>query len=144
METMYKDKTMTDNSKLIAGGIAGFLAAEMLRNSTPLGRLQTELTGAQPEAPIPTPGNIGSGNGISPLTLSDGVWYDNNSAYAGVDDPIGTPQCPVNNLPDLRAILIAKNLKRIYICDGALVDLDQNMMGYEWIGVNAFNVDVGE
>lgn len=56
---------------------------------------------------------------------------------AGTAYPIGTYQSPVNNLPDLRTIAAARNIKTI-IVHGPLT-LDAAMNGYEFIGFNPAN-----
>ena len=76
----------------------------------------------------------------------DGVYYDSVVGLPGINDTNGTPQNPSNNLADVRTMLAARKLRRIYL--SYLVTLDAAMVdgtgeGYEWIGtghVDAHNV----
>jgi hypothetical protein len=87
----------------------------------------------------------------------DAIYFDAFAVIsAGTDYPVGTRQHPVNNGPDLRAILVARELKKIILLSD--FTLDDDMPGLVWeseseaalpsspsytIDFNGFDVDGG-
>jgi hypothetical protein len=54
----------------------------------------------------------------------DTVYFDAESSYNGTAYPIGTRGMPVNNGPDLRAILAARGLKKVILLSDFSLDAD--------------------
>jgi len=63
----------------------------------------------------------------------EAVYFDAIQGVSGTEYPIGTPNMPVSNVADLRAICAARHLRTIVVVDGNLV-LDAAMQSYHFIG----------
>ena len=69
-----------------------------------------------------------------PSNLGQIVYFDSLNGVAGTGYPVGTSNPAVNNDADLRAICIARNIRRVFII-GTLM-LTANMEGYDFQGAN--------
>jgi hypothetical protein len=110
LEFMSNDARLTINNTCTLGNILLFGALDLVNNSA-----GSTITDYRNKA-----------------KLEDAVYYDAGSAFTGTQYPIGTAQKPVNNLPDLRAILTARNLKTIILLSS--ITLDAAMEGYFFKG----------
>lgn len=69
----------------------------------------------------------------------DAIYCDTASAHTGTDYPVGTPEMPVNNLPDAYAIAVARNISKI-IFTGTL-DLTGDLTVYSSISLIGSSVE---
>jgi len=74
----------------------------------------------------------------------DTVYIDHDSGISGTTFPNGTPQHPVDNLPDAKTIADARNIKKFEFLNGSST-LTEDMNGYDFkhasINIDGYDID---
>lgn len=73
------------------------------------------------------------------IVVTDYVYYDSQSGYSGTQYPVGTTRFPVNNIADLVAICVSRNLYNIMLLSSITFDRDMENYNFAGSGGSAVN-----